>query len=326
MRRSVVWQQRFVRIWNQFFENFLSKRKPTNVAASVRARLASHAKAEGRPFQEVLQYFAMERFLARLSTSEHSDKFILKGGLMFAVWKSSYTRPTKDIDFLAYIANDVDTAAGTVREICEIEDLTDGIEFDPKTVAPVVIKEDADYEGIRVTFLGHLQSARINMQIDRGFGDVVAPDPKSLTYPTILDHSAPQIRGYPAETVVSEKFQAMVQLGQLNSRIRDFYDIWSMSRQLEFNGKTLQGALENTFSHRDTVIDPNPIAFQTVFTEDSAKQSQWTGFCRKSKIESAPKSLSEMVTEIAVFLTPVAEAIVEQEAFDSIWKPGGPWK
>ena len=304
----------------------MSKRTPTNVAASVRALLAAHAKAERRPFQEVLQYFAMERFLARLSKSDHREKFVLKGGLMFAVWNSSYTRPTKDIDFLAYIANDVDTAADVVREICRIDDPTDGIEFDPETVAPVMIKEDADYEGVRVTFLGHLQSARINMQIDMGFGDVVAPDPKMLTYPTILNHSAPQIRGYPAETVVAEKFQAMVQLGQLNSRIRDFYDIWSMSRQFEFNGNTLQHALENTFSHRETEMEPNPIAFQTAFTEDSAKQSQWTGFCRKSKIESAPKTLSEMVSEIASFLTPVAEAMVEQRTFDSIWKPGGPWE
>jgi len=303
----------------------LSKRKPTNVAASVRARLTAHAKADGRPFQEVLQYFAMERFLARLSKSDYCDKFILKGGLMFAVWNSSYTRPTKDIDFLAYIANDVDTAADVVREVCRIDDQTDGIIFDPETVAPVLIKEDADYEGVRVTFLGHLESARINMQIDMGFGDVVAPEPQMLTYPTILDHSAPRIRGYPAETVVAEKFQAMVQLGQLNSRIRDFYDIWTMSRQFEFNGVTLQRALENTFSHRDTVMEPNPIAFQAAFTEDSAKQSQWSGFCRKSKIESAPKRLSEMISEIAAFLMPVAEAIVDQESFDRTWKPGGPW-
>jgi predicted nucleotidyltransferase component of viral defense system len=268
----------------------------------------------------------MERFLARLSKSDHCDKFILKGGLMFAVWNSSYTRPTKDIDFLAYMANDVDTAADVVREICRIDDQTDGIEFDPETVAPVVIKEDADYGGVRVTFLGYLESARINMQIDMGFGDVVEPEPKLLTYPTILDHSAPQIRGYPAETVVAEKFQAMVQLGLLNSRIRDFYDIWSMSRQFEFNGNTLQRALENTFSHRDTEMEPNPIAFQEAFTEDSAKKSQWTGFYRKSKIESAPKNLSEMISEIAVFLTPVADAIIDLRAFDRKWKPGGPWE
>lgn len=304
----------------------MSKRKPTNVAASVRARLAKNAKAQGRPFQEVLQYFAMERFLARLSNSDHCDKFILKGGLMFAVWNSSYTRPTKDIDFLAYMANDVNAVADVVREICRIDDQTDAIQFDPKTVAPVVIKEDSDYEGVRVTFLGHLESARINMQIDMGFGDVVSPEPKMLTYPTILDHSAPQIRGYPAETVVAEKFQAMVQLGLLNSRLRDFYDIWSMSRQFEFNGNTLQHALENTFSHRATEMEPNPIAFQEAFTEDSGKKSQWTGFCRKSKIESAPKNLSAMISEIAVFLTPVARAIVDQRTFDRNWKPSGPWK
>lgn len=242
---------------------------------------------------------------------------------MFAVWNSSYARPTKDIDFLAYMANDIDSAADVVREICRIDDQTDGIEFDPETVAPVAIQEDADYEGIRVTFLGHLESARINMQIDMGFGDVVAPEPEMLTYPTILDHWAPQIRGYPAETIVAEKFQAMVQLGQLNSRIRDFYDIWSMSRQLEFHAGTMRHALENTFSHRDTVMAPNPIAFQEAFAED--KQIQWTGFCRKSRIESAPKSLSEMISEIAIFLTPVAKAIVDQRTFDSIWKPGGPW-
>ena len=240
----------------------MSKRKLTNVAASVRARLTTHAKAVGRPFQEVLQYFAMERFLARLSKSGHSDKFILKGGLMFAVWKSSYTRPTKDIDFLAFMTNDVDAVADVVRQICKIDDQTDGIEFDPETVTPVVIKEDADYEGVRVTFLGHLQNARINMQIDMGFDDVVAPEPKMLSYPTILDHQPPQIRGYPAETVVAEKFQTMVQLGQLNSRIRDFYDIWSMARQFEFNGETLQHAIGNTFSHRETAMDLSPTAFQ----------------------------------------------------------------
>lgn len=304
----------------------MSKRKLTNVAASVRARLTTHAKAVGRPFQEVLQYFAMERFLARLSKSGHSDKFILKGGLMFAVWKSSYTRPTKDIDFLAFMTNDVDAVADVVRQICKIDDQTDGIEFDPETVTPVVIKEDADYEGVRVTFLGHLQNARINMQIDMGFDDVVAPEPKMLSYPTILDHQPPQIRGYPAETVVAEKFQTMVQLGQLNSRIRDFYDIWSMARQFEFNGETLQHAIGNTFSHRETAMDLSPTAFQKTFTEDAAKQSQWTGFCRKSKIESAPKQFPELVSEIAAFLTPVAEAIVESRTLDSTWKPGGPWQ
>ena len=304
----------------------MSKRTPKDVAASVRAQLATHAKTTGRPFQEVLQYFAMERFLARLSTSAHADKFVLKGGLMFAVWNTSHTRPTRDIDLLAHMPNDVDTAASVVRDICQMTDHTDGIVFDPETVTPVVIKEDADYEGVRVTFMGHLKSARINMQIDMGFNDVVAPEPKILTYPTILDHIAPQIRAYPAETVVAEKFEAMVKLGQLNSRIRDFYDIWSLSKQFEFDGPILLRAIVGTFAHRDTLVEANPIAFRSEFTEDSAKKSQWAGFCRKSKIQAAPEVLSEMVVEIALFLTPVAEAIVAQKSFNKTWKSGGPWQ
>ncbi len=304
----------------------MSTRNPTNVAASVRAKLTTYGKTTGRPFQEVLQYFAMERFLSRLSVSEHVDKFILKGGLMFAVWNTSHTRPTKDIDFLANMPNDVETAANVVKEIAFIEDGTDGILFDLNSVKAIVIKEDADYEGVRVTFKGHLDSAKIHMQIDMGFGDVVAPGPLMLDYPTILDHAPPKLRGYPAETVVAEKFEAMVKLGQLNSRIRDFYDVWSVSKQFEFNGATLQKAIAGTFSHRNADVESDPVAFQPVFIEDGTKQSQWKGFCRKSKIESAPESLPQMIAEISDFLTPVAESIVDQKPFNKTWKLGGPWQ
>lgn len=285
----------------------MSTRNPTNVAASVRAKLTTYGKTTGRPFQEVLQYFAMERFLSRLSVSEHVDKFILKGGLMFAVWNTSHTRPTKDIDFLANMPNDVETAANVVKEIAFIEDGT-------------------DYEGVRVTLKGHLDSAKIHLQIDMGFGDVVAPGPLMLDYPTIPDHAPPKLRGYPAETVVAEKFETMVKLGQLNSRIRDFYDVWSVSKQFEFNGATLQKAIAGTFSHRDTDVESDPVAFQPVFIEDGTKQSQWKGFCRKSKIESAPESLPQMIVEISDFLTPVAESIVDQKPFNKTWKLGGPWQ
>lgn len=180
----------------------MSKRKVTDVAASVRARLLTYSKDSGRPFQEVLQYFAMERFLFRLSRSKHADKFVLKGGLMLTAWNAPRSRPTKDIDFLARMSNEVDVVANVVREVCTVAELSDGLSFDPESIEAVVIKEDADYEGVRVTFLGHLQNARIHMQIDMGFGDVVVPDPIQISYPTILDHDAPQIRGYPRETTL----------------------------------------------------------------------------------------------------------------------------
>ena len=217
----------------------MSKRKVTDIAASVRARLLTYSKQTGRPFQEVLQYFAMERFLYRLSRSKHADKFVLKGGLMLTAWNAPHSRPTKDIDFLARISNDIDVVANEVRDVCAVVELSDGLSFEPESIEAVVIKEDADYEGVRVTFLGHLQNARIHMQIDVGFGDVVIPEPVQMTYPTMLDHDAPQIHGYPRETTIAEKFEAMVKLGLLNSRIRDFFDIWMLSRQFDFEGPTL---------------------------------------------------------------------------------------
>lgn len=304
----------------------MSKKNVKDVPASVRARLTAHAKTSRRPFQEVLQYFAMERFLYRVSISENADKFVLKGGLMFAAWATSFSRPTKDIDLLAYMANDVETAGNVVKDICNICDESDGIDFDADSVETMVIKEDAEYEGVRVTFKAELKAAKIHMQIDMGFGDVVTPEPQMLIYPTILDHTAPKLLGYPAETVIAEKFEAMVKLGQLNSRIRDFYDVWSLSRQFDFDGEVLRNAIVRTFANRETDVIVDPVAFQSVFTLHGTKQKQWDGFCRKSRIELAPKRLDEIVAAIAVFLSPIADSIVNDQPFVQSWKSGGPWQ
>ena len=304
----------------------MSKRKVTDIAASVRARLLTYSKETGRPFQEVLQYFAMERFLSRLSRSKHADKFVLKGGLMLTAWNAPRSRPTKDIDFLARMSNEIDAVANVVRDVCTVVEPSDGLSFEPESIEAVVIKEDADYEGVRVTFLGHLQNARIHMQIDVGFGDVVNPEPVQITYPTILDHDAPQIHGYPRETTIAEKFEAMVKLGSLNSRIRDFFDIWMLSRQFDFEGPMLANAIAQTFTNRDTAIESMPVAFQPEFTTDDGKQAQWKGFCRKSRIDFAPESLEEVGQSISGFLSPIAEAIVNGEQFDQIWNAPGPWR
>jgi hypothetical protein len=181
----------------------VNKRKITDIAASVRSRLQVYSKKSERPFQEVLQYFAMERFLFRLSRSTRADKFVLKGGLMLAAWDAPRSRPTKDMDFLARIPNDINSVVGVVKEICTVVEPSDGLYFDTESIEAVVIKEDADYEGVRVTFLAHLQNARIHMQMDMGFGDVVIPEPIQISYPTILDHPAPQIRGYASPPCVS---------------------------------------------------------------------------------------------------------------------------
>jgi predicted nucleotidyltransferase component of viral defense system len=304
----------------------VKKRPPKDIAASVRQRLQNNARQTGRPFQEVLQYFAMERFLYRLSQSPHADRFILKGALMLAAWHAPASRPTRDIDFLARIENTVEAILPVIRDVCKQPVEPDGLVFDEGSIAGVVIKEDADYEGVRVIFRALLQNARVPMQIDMGFGDVVFPAALPTDYPTILDYPAPRLRAYSRETAVAEKFEAMTKLGQLNSRMKDFFDIWLLSRQFDFDGSTLASAVEKTFANRKTPIDPKPIALTSAFVEEPTKGTQWRGFLRKSRLENAPQELGQVVDALAAFLLPVAEALKESRPFDQFWQAPGTWQ
>jgi hypothetical protein len=303
----------------------MTKRRVTNVAASVRQRLQNVARTTGRPFQEVLQYFAMERFLYRLSQSTHSDRFVLKGALMFNVWRAPASRPTKDIDLLGHMENNVDALAAVMRDVCRQPVDSDGVVFDPGSVQGMLIKEDADYEGVRVTFRGLLENARIPMQIDVGFGDVIFPGPEVTVYPTILDYAAPTLRGYTRETAVAEKFEAMVKLGHLNSRMKDFYDIWLLSRQFDFNGAKLTTAIEKTFSHRGTIVVAQPVALTHAFATLAQKRAQWEAFVRRSWLTDAPKDLAIIVDAIAAFLVPLAAAVSDGRSFTNTWVAAGPW-
>ena len=175
-----------------------------DLAASVRQRLLDRARVSGRPFAELLQYFAMERFLYRLSRSEHVDKFVLKGALLLTAWRAPLSRPTKDTDLLGRTSNKPDVTQEVIRDVCLVETRPDGIVFDPKTVAVKRIKEDAGYEGVRTRFRGDLSDARVSMQIDVGFGDDVYPGPQPVEYLTILDFPSPVLPAYSAETVVAE--------------------------------------------------------------------------------------------------------------------------
>lgn len=296
-----------------------------NVAASVRQRLKNVAKASGRPYQEVLQYFAMERFLHRLSVSPYRDQFILKGALMFNVWGAPASRPTRDIDLLGHMHNDVDAVMSVIRDICGEEVEPDGLIFDVDGLTGEVIKEQADYSGVRVTFLGFLENTRIRMQIDIGFGDVVEPASELTQYPTVLDLTSPRLRGYPRETVVAEKYEAMVTLGEMNSRMKDFFDLWLLTHQFEFDGTLLATAVSRTFANRQTVVRREPIALSREFADNSAKQTQWRAFLRKSKIETAPTDLAEVIAPIREFLQPLTEALVANLPFNGHWKPPGPW-
>jgi hypothetical protein len=296
-----------------------------NLAGSVHARLQNHARTTKRPFQELLQYYAMERFLYRLAQTPHRAHFVLKGALMLHVWDAPLARATKDLDFLGRLDNSLENLERVVREICAADVEPDGMAFDSATVKTERIKEDADYEGVRVRFVGLLGKARITMQIDVGFGDVVTPGTETITYPALLDFPSPELSGYPRETVVAEKFHAMVYLRTLNSRMKDFYDVWLLASQFAFDGALLAKAIDATFTNRETTIDVAPIAFTPDFTEQASTLTQWSAFRSKLPNAECPATLSEVVTFLADFLLPIARAYRGRESFARRWTPGGPW-
>jgi len=293
-----------------------------NVGASVRQRLKNRAAVDRRPFAELLQYYAMERFLYRLTQSPHAECYILKGALMLRAWQSPDTRPTMDIDMLGMTNNEVDSICGQVVDVLAVE-FVDGLVFDPSTIRGEVIKEDADYEGVRVRFTGTLDGARVSMQIDVGFGDVVHPGPTLTELPTLLDLPAPRMLCYSRESAIAEKLEAMIKLGELNSRMKDFYDIWLLSRQFEFVGADLAEAIRLTLDKRGTVLPDTVSAFSEVFIDQKA--SQWTAFRKRLGQEHLPTDFAEVITGIRAFLQPVLSALGAGERFDAQWTELGNW-
>lgn len=280
-----------------------------NMGASVRQRLLNHAKDSDRPFAEVLQYYAMERFLYRLSVSPHADKFLLKGALLLTAWQAPISRPTMDIDLLGRTDNAIDSIVQLMQEVAQLEVPDDGLAFVITSFSGAAIREDADYSGVRVAFTGLLNAARVHMQIDIGFGDVVTPGPERLTYPTLLDFPAPILSGYSRETVMAEKLQALVQLRMLNTRMKDYFDLWLLSQQPQLNRETLATAIEHTFRNRKMEIDKTPIGLSPEFGNDPTKQMQWRAFLKRSALTEVPDSLNEVVAELWAFFGPLLQKV-----------------
>jgi predicted nucleotidyltransferase component of viral defense system len=274
-----------------------------NIEASVRGRLQDKGRKTNRPFAEILQYYGMERFLYRFAQSEYAKSFILKGALMFTVWNVPARRTTVDIDFLARFDNQIEKVEQVIRNVCTVKVPTDGLIFDSKTVRGQHIKEDADYEGVRVKFMGFLEKTKIPMQIDVGFGDVIIPRPSAVDYPTILDFPAPHLQGYTIESVIAEKFEAMVKLGTLNSRMKDFYDIWLMTRQFSFEEKQLAAAIKATFENRKTPVPSgNPFFAAEIYSDESVQATLWKAFLKKNDVNTAPDSFKAVVSAVEEFL------------------------
>ena len=295
-----------------------------NIAASVRARLLNRARETRQDFSLVLTHYAIERLLYRLSVSHHAEQFLLKGALLFNLWFDIPHRPTRDADFLGFGSAELPHIESVFQEICAIE-ANDGVSFQADTVNTAEIRKEANYAGVRVMLIGMIDGARCKLQIDIGFGDAVTPAPESVEYPVMLaEFATPKLRVYPRYTVVAEKFEALSKLGIANSRMKDFFDLWTLARLTDFNGDILRQAVQATFERRQTALTGQlPFGLTDAFARDTQKQLQWQAFVQKNRLE-APELLV-VVAAVAAFMLPVIEAISANTAFTLLWQPGGPW-
>lgn len=275
----------------------------SNIAASVRARLLNVAKAQGVDFNQVLVRFALERMLYRLSQSQHSDRFLLKGALLFTLWYDMPHRATRDADLLGFGPSDLDSVAHTFRDIASIA-VDDGIVFDPASVVVDEIRKDAGYAGARILISGELAKARCKTQIDIGFGDAVTPGPIDAVYPVLLaEMPAPRLRTYPVYTVVAEKFHAIALLGMTNSRMKDYLDLSVLLERETLDTDVLAQAITATFERRGMAVPAVlPIGLTDEFAQDSSRQSLWQAFLKKNELIAEP--LAVIVERLRTALEP----------------------
>jgi predicted nucleotidyltransferase component of viral defense system len=282
-------------------------RKPIqNIGASVRARLLNLAKERNQPFELLLTRYTLERLLYRLSTSKHREKFVLKGAMLMRHWLDDPHRPTRDVDLLGFGDGDPELTLKVFREICAIK-ANDAVVFDIDGLVVDQVREDSGYSGLRLKTYATVGGARVRVVIDIGYGDATEPGLNDIELPVLLDQPALNLRAYPPETVIAEKFQAMVALGLANSRLKDFYDIWILAQTYDFKDDRLAQAIAATFARRKTGIPAErPDGLTAAFANDPTKQKQWAGFVEEVAVN--PGTLPEMIEDLSAFLMPHAEA------------------
>ena len=272
--------------------------KTKNHAHSVKQKLLNLARSENADFQTLLTKYTLERFLARLSQSEFRDEFILKGAMLFQIWSETSKRSTRDLDFLSFGSNEIIDLIDKVKKICRIEIPEDGLTFELNEVIGEKIKKDQEYEGVRLHIPAFLERTRIALRIDVGFGDIVSPAIQEINFPTLLDFSSPKIRAYPPETVIAEKFHALVDLGITNSRLKDFYDLHFLTQNFEFDREILVQAITATFEKRKTPLPTKvPIALTEEFSGDANKNTQWKSFLQKTQLNeqiTLPQTVADL--------------------------------
>ena len=259
--------------------------KAANRDASVRARLLNRAKADRLDFNLILTRYSLERLLYRLSISPWSDQFLLKGALLFDLWFDQPHRPTRDIDLLGFGPSEIDDLVELFQQVC-VQTSDDGMVFDQGSVQATRIRKDANYEGVRVTLTGKLDSARCPVQIDIGYGDAVTPAAELVQFPALLEDVAPpSLRAYPVYTVIAEKYEAIVSLGMANTRLKDYFDLWFLSTYAKIDEAILRQAIQATFARRRTEVPTVlPLGLSDAFAASPIKQQQWRAFLSKSKL------------------------------------------
>lgn len=284
-------------------------------AASVHARLLNGARERREDFNLTLGRYAVERFLYRISISDARDQFVLKGALLFDLWFHAPHRPTKDADFLGFGPMDAAALTETIRSVCTLE-ADDGMRYDPATVAAAEIRDEANYGGLRVKLRGQLGKADSAVQLDVGYGDAVTPAPCEVELPRLLDDQpAARLRAYPREAVVAEKLDAIVKLGMINSRMKDYFDLHALRREQAISMADLTRAIAATFQRRGTPIPTLlPVGLTPEFALDAQKRTQWAAFLRKNRLESPP--LADVVEGLAAWLQPAMRdaRVVEKRA------------
>jgi predicted nucleotidyltransferase component of viral defense system len=295
---------------------------PEHIADSVRQKLKNLNSIYD--FQTMLVLYALERLLYRLGQSPYRTQFVLKGALLFNIWLGRSSRATRDVDLLGFGESTPERIESIFRELCSLTVEPDGLEFKAESIASTGIKPGCEYEGIRINLLAYLAGTRtrIPLQIDVGFGDAVTPAPISIEFPALLSFPAPQVLAYPRETVVAEKFQAMVMLGMSNTRMKDFYDLWVLATNFSFDGAILAKALQATFERRRSTLPvrlSDVVAWTSLFSADSQKQQAWQAFLRKQQLIIPELDLMTVAVKIQEFLLPVSAVVNKKEAFVGSW-------
>jgi len=289
--------------------------------ASIKEKLKNVAKREGKPFDYLLTLYLIERFLYRLSISRYADKFVLKGGVLLYTILDEKARATKDVDMLAReLNNSLEDFSDILREICMMES-DDALFFDVETLSTERIKEDAAYEGVRVKISAFLDRTKKVLQMDIGFGDIVVPGAVRMEYPSLLEMEQPVIQAYSIESVIAEKFEAMIFLAEFNSRMKDFYDICSLANLYDFEGAMLQSAITSTFMQRKTKLLVEPAIFTEEYKVSEEKNRQWDAF--KRRIASTNEwSFEDVIGILVTFLQPIYDAVVQKQTFEKSWDAG----